>query len=324
MVSDALMCIENMRGNISANVDPHCDLNSLMIEPQPDCCTSFATANNGYSADPQTSAYNDALKCLQLADCECVNGIASSDTAYSSGQGGVPGLGNGVVCRGNEKYDVYTSLQDECSMHTKHEDCRNSCDQWPHDGAEPIERPSSTPPLADCSLCWDFDSRSSIYRAPSYMIDKDGCEAGSLQHTRWKTYEYDWWRCWFDHDCVNPLSTNGGQSYTPPVRDGVPAWGQECTSAEWAEFDGGDADFDCLVGGVPQFCDATVTVSDEGIANIPGIYVPGSLNLMKYEDIDCKIDIFACEPTVSAANGRLGMSLFVGIMWMCLVGVLMS
>ena len=275
-----------MRYNLSGNVHQECNLLGLMMEPQEACCTKFGSAHNGYSANPKTSAYNDALKCLTLVDCSCLeNGANGCDIAYP----------------------LYEDLQNECMMHVEMEGCRSSCAAWVHDGREPIK--DVVLDLDDC-YCWDFknETRSAIDNRPIWKANDAKCAEGNPNKwfQRYKNKDYDWWKCWYIHDCVDAAT---GSWYNPPIRNGIEMWDTECNAKEMASYLAQASNHECRVGGVPRVCDMSQSVDPEtGIETPNGIFIDPLTFLTKDEPIDCTVDDFACLPTVSAGV-RFGGSL---------------
>jgi len=318
MISEALQCVDDMRHNVSMNVRPACDLSAMLVEPQPSCCTKFGFPDTGKQIDPETSAYNDALLCLEISRCKCLDGTKE--------------------CKDTDMHDVYKNLRDECNSHTVHEDCRTSCDVWIHDGAEPIgDRTTGDcrewdPVDRSSGGCWEYLPQPS---PPVYHEELPQCEPASEAFKRWRDggsvvngrvevrAEYDWWYCWYSYHC---LFADGRRKYPPLKHEDTnelltaqncttmpctEAYGVECSAAQQKEHDeaiadGRTPDFDCDPGGIPQYCDTsfdTTLLADGTVKQEPrGILIPPD-TVVKYENINCKVDKFACEPTVSGTVG---------------------
>ena len=135
--------------------------------------------------------------------------------------------------------------------------------------------------------------------------------------------QYDWWYCWYTAHCLFP---DGRRKYPPLAHEDtgelltaqncttnpcVEVYGKACSPEQQAEHDNNIAagitpDFDCMPGGIPTYCDTSVDttfLADGTVVQTPrGILIPPD-TVTKNEDIDCKVDIFACLPTKSAGPG---------------------
>eukprot|EP00520_Triparma_pacifica_P006974 CAMPEP_0118672524 /NCGR_PEP_ID=MMETSP0785-20121206/22587_1 /TAXON_ID=91992 /ORGANISM="Bolidomonas pacifica, Strain CCMP 1866" /LENGTH=443 /DNA_ID=CAMNT_0006567493 /DNA_START=30 /DNA_END=1357 /DNA_ORIENTATION=- len=324
MISSALACIDDMRHNMSMNVRGGCDLSAMMVEPQPECCTKFSFPNTGVEIIPKTAAYNDALLCLERANCMCLDG----------------GLGCGDDK--DAQHDIYKNLQEECESHTVHSDCRTSCDIWIHDGEVP-EGGGDSSIEGDCQEinegdkkgggCWKYFPPPS---PPIFMSDDDSypqCAPGTEKFNRYRDGgirvngrievrgQYDWWQCWYVRHC-----TDGSSRLSPPlasvktgelltfqncsVVDGgcESVYGVSCSPAQLEEYhqlvaEGKPPEMDCDKF-VPSYCDPgmnTEMKADGSIVQTPrGINIPPD-TVTKNEDINCKVDKYACLATKSAA-----------------------
>ena len=110
----AYMCIRDMRLNKSMNVPPRCKIDNLHSFRDPNCCPTFDDDNFPETIDRFTSAYPDALKCLESIDC------GSSSGKYS--------MENGIRAAGykwESNSVVAEDLIDECrSLKCEHRlDC---------------------------------------------------------------------------------------------------------------------------------------------------------------------------------------------------------
>lgn len=65
----AQRCVDDMRSNVSHNVRQGCDLTSNTELRQPECCAKWDNDNNENSINRLTTAYNDALLCLENIGC---------------------------------------------------------------------------------------------------------------------------------------------------------------------------------------------------------------------------------------------------------------
>ena len=301
MIQSALNCIDDMRQNVSGNVPGTCDLQSLMVEPQPGCCSLFDTPDQGTLILPSASAYNDALLCLEQVGCRQVSGDCAGDDC--------------------EVHGVYEALEAECYSHTVHEECRTSCGNWPHDGKVPLD--------GDCE-CWDVPDV--LGGTPEYRLEDPNCMPGTVAYDRFRgdreargseeaRYpKYDWWQCWYSAHCITELGT----AYYPPTRDvgGTQTliYGDACTTGEQEQYDAAVASgiiplFDCVDGGIPVYCSNVATqvidrhedsdTFNQLIPMVAGINVPAGSGIIKREPIDCRVDSFACRPTESG-TGRPG------------------
>jgi hypothetical protein len=334
MIEEAMQCVDDMRHNVSGNVGQGCDLLSVMVEPQPKCCTKFATPDQGVWIDPATAAYNDALQCLRMVGCRWVDSSCTSSEC--------------------ETYAIYSALEGECLSHTVHEDCRTSCGQWPHDGKLPVDYPASASKPqgeSDCDCwknvwdpscpgggCYQYVDRGMM---PQYNLDIPKCQKDSTEYpngdsslgnfyTRYRGRRdtndplplYDWWQCWYGAHCIS----DSGTRFYPPIRAGVKIYDEPCNADEQATHDLALADgiippWDCPDGGIPLYCsndqeevqdlDEESPTFGETVLSIVGINVPFGQGVIKYEDIDCKVDSFACLPTKnSAGKTALGLGLW--------------
>ena len=133
--------------------------------------------------------------------------------------------------------------------------------------------------------------------------------------------------CMVAHTCSWSLSEHCysiyGTTFYPPLRGDrqIKAYNSPCTAEEkQLEQDDIDADLiprhDCPPGGIPLYC-STVMVEVlnvdpdseffDDIELLPvGINVDPSSGTTKYENIDCRVDEFACSPTVSGVDRQGG------------------
>ncbi|CAM9237718.1 unnamed protein product [Phaeothamnion confervicola] len=64
-------CLADMRANVSRNVPDGCDMSALTVQSDRSCCPVLDTSNSKkITMDSTTTAYPDALLCLQQAGCE--------------------------------------------------------------------------------------------------------------------------------------------------------------------------------------------------------------------------------------------------------------
>ncbi|CAM9132373.1 unnamed protein product [Ectocarpus fasciculatus] len=110
--TEAFECLQTLRGNTSHNVPSGCGMNILTVQPDPTCCPVFEDPDNQRSLDSSTSAYPDALLCLENAGCEgdnlhtnlkeeCVFNLCNEEfacvAAYSGSWRLSPAVGTAVV-----------------------------------------------------------------------------------------------------------------------------------------------------------------------------------------------------------------------------------
>ncbi|CAM9135336.1 unnamed protein product [Hapterophycus canaliculatus] len=67
---EAFECLRELRANKSKNVPTGCGINALTVQPDPTCCPVFENPDSQQSVYSSTSAYPDALLCLEDAGCE--------------------------------------------------------------------------------------------------------------------------------------------------------------------------------------------------------------------------------------------------------------
>jgi hypothetical protein len=307
MIQEAIDCVDDMRHNRSMNVPKGCDLQGLMVEPQPNCCTVFFSKDDGVNIDPQTSAYNDALRCLEMVNCKCVEPEAEDCSAT-----------DGTML------DIYKNLEEECYSHTVHSNCRTSCGAWIHDGELPLPNDCKS---VDDGGCWEFFPAP---KPPLYDESAPGCGNSADLNSPYKRYkwkvvgdsvmaQYDWWQCWYNKHCYTP---DGVGVYYPPVRDGVKIYNEGCNAEEQVIHDdaiasGASPPFDCVPGGIPGYCNTDLAPDNTGTMVPVGISVPAKSGFIKREPIDCKVDAFACKPTTSSGvtwgTGKNAMSIFLAV-----------
>lgn len=292
MVQEAIDCVDDMRHNRSLNVPAGCDLQGLMVEPQPECCTKFFSKDDGVNIDPETSAYNDALRCLEMVSCKCVEPEEEECDADTPGS----------------MLDIYKNLEEECLMHTTHGKCQTSCGAWIHDGELPL--PNDCKSIEDGG-CWEYFPAP---KPPAYRAGSSGCGESADEDSNWKRWkwkvvngdtvmaQYDWWQCWYNKHCYTP---DGVGVYYPPVRDGVKIYNEGCTVEEQTIHDdaissGASPPFDCVVGGIPGYCNTDLALDKNGEMVPVGISVPAKSGFVKREPIDCKVDTYACKATKSS------------------------
>ncbi|CAM9300981.1 unnamed protein product [Ascophyllum nodosum] len=66
---EAFECLDTMRSNDTANVPSGCRMDVLTVEPDSNCCPVFTDPSIHTSLDMSTSAYPDAIRCLENAGC---------------------------------------------------------------------------------------------------------------------------------------------------------------------------------------------------------------------------------------------------------------
>ena len=342
MVANALQCIDDMRHNVSGNVATSCNMNDMLMDIQPGCCTKFSRDttidpdNPGARIIPKTSAYNDALLCLHNNGCHYRKGTISDEwkpvpfdsgtkNLYCAGNGGWPDKSGFVegddVKEISEESGVHDlaahggdEVENEGDCHNVYKNLESEClmhttHNYCKTTCDPIPHDGSLPSEngADCA-CWQ--------RGKDGLATTEDCAA--------RAGTYDPWQCQYQKFCMGTgIDGVPEQVYYPLERNGKTYFGMPCNEIDQARALNGTTLSSCPRDetgkwiGVPHFCEigpGGVWEYDlfTGLAIIPGINVPSGE--VKFEYVNCIPNFDRCFPTQSKGV-RLGMGIGMGGGW---------